>query len=877
HSDRTRLEQYFSGSLASFEQRVHFKKLGFDVTELNCRLARFIKQPGPFTEKYNQWWMDKQLDKHQVLFDSLEDNPLTPLQRQACVIDEDNTLVIAGAGTGKTSTMVAKAAYLVNQGLAKPNEILMLAYGNDAMRELKERVYASPNLNAVKVSTFHGLGKEIIQFYQNSSTQVSVLATDDKRFTQFIDQQLDEIVADPKMADPVADYFGRYLYPQVNELDFNTLGQYRSYIKNNEIRALSGDLVKSFQELMICNYLYTHGIEFTYEPRYQPKDGALVNEPGKSAYQPDFYIPALDAYLEHFGIDKQGNTRPDIDKTAYNLSREWKIDTHKCHHTCLLQTFSWQADMGELERCLETLLCKRCEELGIPQNQLFRPISPAEVFTQVKALGFYRHVSRLMSSFLILFKSSSFTLNDLELVQVTMGSNKQTGAYNQLRWKIFLHLFRWVITRYETHLSSLNRLDFSDMISQGVEMTLATDFHQKTAGRFRFKYIMVDEFQDISAERAKLVTQLRDSNPGCALFCVGDDWQAIYRFTGSDLRLTTDFSDLFGATKMVTLDKTFRFNDRIELVASGFIQANPAQIKKTLTTHTVSDNPQVCVLINSKETALTQAYDSILELMGSGAVGSDLNAEVASVMVISRFKSSLNDLVSWQKRYPQLKISGFSAHASKGKQADFVIVLDVNDDKYGFPSKLASDPILEALLPKLDSYAYAEERRLFYVALSRAKKRVFVQAELGKVSIFVKELLEFNNDVHCYLSELSPLYMDDLSCPECQTGKLIPTEGRYGVFYTCSLGKHYCDTKLEVCSCCHSAPMLRNESHHFCASEDCHHQLPVCPECVSGKLIKRTNSKSGKAFLACSLHRMKDVNSCQYTCNLPDTLPSKVA
>ncbi|BAJ02090.1 UvrD-helicase domain-containing protein [Shewanella violacea] len=900
HSDRARLHQGYSGTLAAFKQTVYFNRLGFDVTKLNCRLAKFIKQPEQFTQKYNQWWQDKQLEAYQTLFDSLEAHPLTDLQRQACVIDENNTLVIAGAGTGKTSTMAAKAAYLVKQGLAKPDEILMLAYGKDAMVELKQRVYTIPGLNSVKVSTFHGLGKEIIQSYLDESTQVSVLASDTKKFTQFVDQQLDAIVADSKMADPVADYFGRYLYPQVNELDFQTQGQYRSYLKNNEIRALSGDLVKSFQELTICNYLFTHGIQFEYEAKYAPKEGVLVSEPGKSVYQPDFYIPALDAYLEHFGIDKQGpapkGSRPDIDKTAYNLSREWKIDTHKRHNTCLLQTFSWQADLGELEKNLEALLCERCEQLGLAQNQVFKPISPEAVFAQVKALGVYRNVSRLMSSFLSLFKASTFSLADLEQIKLTPAStnnaksDKKSTIYNQVRWKAFLHLFRWVITQYEAHLRSLKTLDFSDMISQGIEMTQKSDFHQRTQGRFRYKYIMVDEFQDISAERAKLVTQLRDSSPGCALFCVGDDWQAIYRFTGSDLKLTTEFDRVFGASRIVTLDKTFRFNDRIEKVASSFIQANPAQLKKTLTTHTLSDNPEVCLLINSKETGLAQAFNSIVEAIasnlaassdsaasctdsGSGSEkgtgkGTEKDTSSTSVMVISRFKSSLKDLSVWQKRYSQLQISGFSAHGSKGKQADFVIVLDVNDDKYGFPSKIASDPILEALLPKLDKYAYTEERRLFYVALSRAKQTVFVQAELGKESVFVKELRTFNNDVHCYLSDLAPLYIESLSCPECNAGKLIPTQGRYGLFYACSLGKHYCDTKLDACTSCKSAPMLRNETHHICASAECDHQLQICPECVSGKLIKRTNSKSGKAFLACSLHKMKDENSCQYTSSL---------
>ncbi|MGS0692399.1 UvrD-helicase domain-containing protein [Shewanella sp. 30m-9] len=863
-SDKKRLQHQFQHSREAFDLVEYFTTLGFEVSQLNCRLAKFIKQPDLFTAKYNQWWQTKQLQAHGPLFDTLEAHPLTQLQRQACVIDENNTLVIAGAGTGKTSTLAAKAAYLVSQGLARPEEILMLAYGKDARVELEQRVSSIAALcepSAVKISTFHALGKEIIQHDLNRSTldqvQVSVLASDEKQFTQFIDQQIDEIVADPHMADPVANYFGRYLYPQVNELAFKSDGQYRAYLKNNEIRALSGDLVKSFQELAICNYLYIHGIKFEYEPKYC----VPVTEPGRCVYQPDFYIPQLDAYLEHFGIDKQGNTRPDIDKVAYNQSREWKIALHQQHNTCLLQTFSWQADIGELEKSLEEQLCERCEQLGLSQSEVFKPIAPNVLFAQVKALGIYRNVSRLMASFVSLFKSSGMTFSKLEALKLPKADTKQSTHYNQVRWKAFLHLFNWVITRYDAHLTANNTLDFSDMIAKALKVARCSDFHQQTAERFRYKYIMVDEFQDISLERANLVKALRDASPGCALFCVGDDWQAIYRFTGSDLSLTTEFERTFGTTQTITLDKTFRFNNQIEKVASRFIQANPVQLKKQLTTHSQSDNPEVCLLVNDKQTALEQAFASITEATSNNH---------ASVMLIGRFKSSLKALSRWQKQYPQLSISAMSAHASKGKQADFVIVLDVNDDKYGFPCKIDNDPILETLLPTLDSYKNTEERRLFYVALSRAKQTVFVQAELGKESTFVRELRAFGEDVRCYLSDLAPMYNDSLCCPLCGEGKLIPREGRFGLFYTCSLGKEYCDTKIEACSVCNCGPMLRNDTHHFCGSAGCNHQLQVCPECLSGKLIVRSNSKNGQSFLACSGHRKGDKNSCQYTCNAAD-------
>ncbi|WP_237162638.1 UvrD-helicase domain-containing protein [Shewanella halifaxensis] len=882
-SDLQRLQQQYASTLKQFALTEHFSALGFDVERLKCRLAKFIKQPQLFTDKYNQWWQTQQLNAHKGLFDGLEAHPLTELQRLACVIDEDNTLVIAGAGTGKTSTMAAKAAYLVNQGLAKPEQILMLAYGKDARLELAQRVQSSSQLSGVNVSTFHALGKEIIQHYVGRSTQVSVLASDEKQFTQFIDSQIDCIVADPDMADPVAEYFGRYLYPQRNALDFKTEGQYRSYLKNNEIRALSGDLVKSFQELIICNYLYTHGIAFEYEPTYPGE----YTEPGKSVYQPDFYIPVLDAYLEHFGIDKQGNTRADICKQAYNQSRDWKIALHQANGTHLMQTFSWQADAGKLEASLETQLCARAEALGLSQSELFKPISPQMLFSQVKALGVYRNVSRLMASFVSLFKASGMSIAELKRIklgkfaesqqalgQTSTASKKQTkqlASYNQLRWQAFLHLFSWVIKQYDAFLAQQNCIDFADMINQARDYAAAKDFQQRTANRFAYKYIMVDEFQDISMARAELIKALKAANPDCALFCVGDDWQAIYRFAGSDLNLTTNFAATFGTVKTVSLDKTFRFNNQIEKVASRFVQANPAQLTKQLTTHHCSDKPEVKVLIDLREAALQQALAEILQcsqLAADKESRTTLTANKPSVMLISRFNSSVKDVAIWQQRYPQLAISAMSAHASKGKQADFVIVLDVNDDKYGFPSKIDNDPILDVMLPKLDNFKDTEERRLFYVALSRAKQRVFLQAELGKASSFVKELLSYGNDVECKASEHAALYHDAACCPNCNEGKLIPRQGRFGLFYTCSLGKDYCDTKVDACTACKSAPMLRYKTNFVCAADSCKHQQLICPECNVGKLVKRRNRKTAEEFLACSANNKRGKSGCQYTCDL---------
>ncbi|MDF5921182.1 UvrD-helicase domain-containing protein [Pseudomonas aeruginosa] len=141
-----------------------------------------------------------------------------------------------------------------------------------------------------------------------------------------------------------------------------------------------------------------------------------------------------------------------------------------------------------------------------------------------------------------------------------------------------LALLRPILDDYQTLLDSAGHIDFDDMIGKAIEYV--------REGRFRspWRYILVDEFQDISEARARLIRYLRDSAPECSLFCVGDDWQAIYRFTGSDLSFTTAFSERFGTTKVTALDLTFRFNNSISDVATRFVLANPIQVRKQLNT-----------------------------------------------------------------------------------------------------------------------------------------------------------------------------------------------------------------------------------------------------------------------------------------------------
>lgn len=832
-----------NGVMEALKHEDEMRVLGFPIGDVSPIMKEFCHDSQNFVKRFNDEFITRKSLECKDLFDEIESNPLTDMQRKACVKDEENVLVIAGAGTGKTSTMRAKAAYLVKQGYAKPEEILMLAYGSDAKKELEDRVYDINELKSVQIETFHSLGKKIIGFYNNIATDVDVLAVDDKRYVKFIDDQVEVLSNNDSFSQSLLQYFDKYFYTKSSEMDFKSNKEYQAYVANNELRDLSGNKVRSHEEVIISNYLFRSGIKFEYEPRYEYE----VSEPGRNVYRPDFYLPDFDVYIEHFGIDKEGNTKEGIDKDKYNKERQWKIDTHADKGTFLIQTFSYERAQG-LGNVLEGKLKAYCEEHDLDFDELCDPPDNNSIFSKLKELGIFKDFSRLMADFISLFRNSNYTLESLPR------TNK--SGYAKAREKLFHRLFRFVYSAYITQLDKERTIDFSDMIKDANSIINKDDFHIKTNSKFNYKYIMVDEFQDISRSRADLVKSLKNVGSNCALFCVGDDWQAIYRFTGSDVNLTTSFSDEFGEAEELILDKTFRFNDRLEKVASGFVQENKEQLNKDLDTHKKSNKTEVHVLTGLIDTVLHDAL---------ARIDDDSKESDTSVLVLSRFNKSLKNVKSVSARFPRLNVRAMSAHAAKGKEADYVVVLDVIKGKYGFPSEMETDPLLETLLPKLESFKHAEERRLFYVALSRAKKTVFIHTKLGYESEFLKELKSKRYDVSFDKSELAEVYVEDAICPRCGLGNLIPRKGGSGLFYVCSMNDNYCDEIVKHCPLCKKSPVIRNEDKHFCASSDCDYQADTCPECGIGYLIERVNGETKKTFLSCSQYPIGSKSRCTFT------------
>ena len=789
-------------------------------------------------EDFRAQYVSRLKEAFSTFFDGVENNPLTESQRDACVIDEDNNLVLAGAGTGKTSAMVGRAGFLVKSGQARSDQILMLAFANKAAREMQERLDERVDEKGVVASTFHKLGKDIIASVEKVQPSISPLATDGALLEKHVDQWFEALLAIPSYRQWVLDYLGYYRYEGVNRFDFETEGEYFEYIFANEIRTLKGEMVKGLGECWVANRLFMLGVAYEYEADYEHE----TRGQDYRQYQPDFYLPDYGIYLEHFGIDRDGNTAPFVEKQKYHAGMDWKRRTHEKYGTRLIETFHYEYTEGRLL----TGLYEKLTEAGVQ----FNPRSPDEMLDTLREFGAIRDLTPLLADLLRRFKSN-LPRPDQPWEEIVQGGH--LSLVQQQALKIVVPIYE----KYDAFLKENEHIDFDDMIGKAIAYV--------QSGRFvsPWQYILVDEFQDISEPRARLVRVLRESVDACSLFCVGDDWQSIYRFTGSDIRFTTDFEARFGATKITVLDKTFRFNNSICDVASRFVLENPAQVKKSLTTHAMINHSAVSLLREKKrrgsEADFDERLDSVLAHVAARA------EEGSSVYLLSRFRFNLpngTQMMMLRKRFPTLSLECNTVHGAKGLEADYVVVLGLERGQYGFPSQKTSHSLLEALLPALDPFLYSEERRLFYVALTRAKQRVYLIGDMTNASEFLVELLKnkYPLVLDDFETSLEQASFERIRCVKCKTGTLVAVQGKS--FYGCS-NYPLCNHTESGCQACGN-PMQRVGRFKICLDPDCESWLPVCPKC-GGDMVQRKGRYG--AFWGCKNFRGDDDISCRHTEN----------
>ena len=373
--------------------------------------------------------------------------------------------------------------------------------------------------------------------------------------------------------------------------------------------------------------------------------------------------------------------------------------------------------------------------------------------------------------------------------------------------------------------------------------------------RLDFKYIIVDEYQDISRQRFNLTKEL-SKLCSAKIIAVGDDWQSIYAYAGSDITLFTQFKKTFGYGEELSITKTYRNAQEVIDIAGGFIQKNTAQIRKALVSPKHIDNPIIIETYSEEvEREKTQGKGGSYYLIGQ-TVESIMDAIYsekpdASILLLGRYGFDAYNLGKsadfvyddktgnvYSKKYQSKKFDFMTVHRAKGLGYDYVILINARNGTYGFPSQIQDDPVLKHVLKDDNTFTFAEERRLFYVALTRTKNRVFVVTPQQHPSEFVMEL------VHDYPSitvhgELKPdtskVEKDKHMCPICG----YPLQLRYKKAY--GLRLWLCANEPEICD------FMTNDLRGGKLS------ILKCPSCTDGYLIIK-GGKNGP-FLGCSNYK----------------------
>ena len=734
-------------------------------------------------------------------------NPLTNEQAEAVATDEDATLVLAGAGTGKTSVIVGKVANLVrNQGVS-PDEVLVLAFNRKAADEIRGRLKG--DLSGAHVHTFHSCGRRVIA-ESESAPSISKLAEDDLALKRAVDDIIGELLNDPEQSKAVIDFIVYHHAPYKSAFEFDTLDEYKEYVRGVELRTLRGNLVRSFEELEIANYLTEHGIEFGYEEPYETATATRQHR----QYQPDFFLPDHGIYIEHFALDRSG--RPPPGWRGYAEGVEWKRRIHSQRGSTLVETYSWQHRQGVLLKTLR----RRLEEAGVRFEQV-----PRQTLVQRLAQEQTSWLAGLLATFLNHVKSGGLSSETLR------ARARQTG--DRRRNQGFLDVFEQVCTRYQKLLADEEALDFHDLINLAAEHILEGRWKPK------YRYVLVDEFQDISAGRMALLQALQGQD--VAYFLVGDDWQSIYRFAGSDVGLLRGCGDLLGHVEERTLSRTFRFAEGILRPSTAFVKRNPEQTQRPLLPASEAEDEGVSVVADpSPAGGVARALQDI-EAKARGQ---------QTVLVLGRYRQRRGELPRSPRRgSPRVEFS--TVHGAKGREADYVIVLDLNDGRWGFPSKVEDDPLLELVLPPVSggAYPFAEERRLFYVAMTRARNGAYLVADPVQPSTFVTELLKEPDELK-RIGELAP------ECSSCRRGRLRPSQSP--TYLMCSDSS--CDHRAPRCPNCDVGYALVGGRVLSCTNQDCHRPPTVCPSCGLGVL--RVIDGSFGPFWGCTEYGSKQ--SCRY-------------
>ena len=811
----------YADKLNEYKDTIHY----YDVLTDSGMLESYCRQNGLNTDNVQECLamyknIEELVDQHNdeyiadamVLEKSYLDNILHEVdpqikldedQRRVILTDEDYCLVIAGAGAGKTTTVAAKVKYLVEKKGIDPKQILVVSFTNKAVQELRDKINKALSIEC-PISTFHSVGNAII--HKNSPDEKLNIVDSNRLYYVVRDYFRNDIMKNENVVDKLILFFASYFdapfkgkdlnafFNNIAKANFSTMRSELEEYKREVVDArtkkkvtIQNEVLRSRQEVEIANFLYLNGIDYEYEPLYQ------YDIPGaRKPYTPDFIILQGEkvAYIEHFGINEDGTNSvySEDQLDSYKNAINDKVRIHRQHKTTLIYTFSSYKDSRAITEHLQ-------EQLEINGFRLM-PRSNKEIMQKLVTGEENRYIRQLVSlicRFISNFKVNGFTSDDF---------NRMYHSTQNVRTRLFLDICSDCYLEYTRYLKENCAVDFQDMINESARILREVQYMKQ---KLDFKYIVIDEYQDISRQRfdlSKALSEVTDAK----IIAVGDDWQSIYAFSGSDITLFTRFESVMGYAKLLKIVKTYRNSQEVIDIAGGFIQKNTEQIPKTLLSPKTITDPVIIYTYDAtfkkknanRKTGANYALASAVEKALDQIVEYSYQEkkDVGSVLLLGRFgfdgdhleHSGLFEYIRTGNkiksiRYPRINITFMTAHASKGLGYDNVIVVNGRNETYGFPSKIEDDPVLSFVIRGDRAIDYAEERRLFYVAMTRTKNRVFFIAPEQNPSEFLLEIKrDYKNVVlRGEWNENEPHNIAKKTCPICGFPLQLKYKNAYGL------------------------------------------------------------------------------------------------
>lgn len=646
-------------------------------------------------DNHNDEFINNKLVEYKDYFDKMFDNidkniKLDTEQRKIILEDEDNTLVIAGAGSGKTTTMSAKVKYLVDKNNINSKQIMIISFTNQATLELIERINRQFKIDA-EILTFHKLGMKVIKKISKKNYRIitdneidfvienyllDYIFKDKDKLKKLINNFKEYLNFTNKIYD--YDYFNDYYLNYIKKLYYKNIYHIKMYNKDKisknlkVLRNIEGNRYSRFEHVLISNYLYQNNFKYCYDQN----NFTIYNETLKD------YENKLKG-LKEIKLNSNNTYFKNITTIIKNMKNNKKIN-------------------NELNNLLNI------------NERTSKEIFFTLMLNSKKDL--YQEFIVLVKTFIMKFKNK-YTINDFDEI-----ISNQENTKNKNKLLIIKDIYQY----YENYKKLNDKIDFYDMIELAYENVDKIDFN--------YKYLIIDEYQDISFQRYKLVKKIKDTFK-TKILAVGDDFQAIFSFSGSEINLFTDFYDLMGFANIKKITRTYRNSQELIDIAGNFVMKNKSQFQKELISSKHIKNPVQFVYYDNDK---IEVLNNILEEIKS-----------TKILLLGRYKNDIYTIID-NKNFKikdkkikclkhQIDIDFLTVHASKGLGYDNVILLNFENKKLGFPSQIEDEPVIK-MLSENDNYY--EERRLFYVALTRTKNKIYIMTPKieEKRSVFYKEI-----------------------------------------------------------------------------------------------------------------------------------------